>query len=53
MTQLQIEDCHDHLWPLMVEDCAIEVQTDASDLGFGIWFGRWDSIDTLTHINVK
>jgi hypothetical protein len=42
-----------------VEDCAIEVQTDASDQGFGIWFegqlhsGRWDSIDTLTHINVK
>jgi hypothetical protein len=36
MTQLQIKDCHGPLWPLAVEDCAIEVQTDASDLGFGI-----------------
>jgi hypothetical protein len=59
MTQLQIEDCHGPLWPLTAEDCAIKVQTDASDLGFSIWFegqlhsGRWDSIDTLTHINVK
>jgi hypothetical protein len=59
MTQLQIEDCHGPLWPLTAEDCAIEVQTDASDQGYGIWFegrlhsGRWDSIDTLTHINVK
>jgi hypothetical protein len=31
--------CHGHLWPLTAEDCAIEVQTDASDQGFGIWFG--------------
>jgi hypothetical protein len=59
MTQLQIQDCHGPLWPLTAEDCTIEVQTDASDQGYGIWFegqlhsGRWDSIDTLTHINVK
>jgi hypothetical protein len=59
MMQLQIKDCHGPLWPLMAEDCATEVQTDASDQGLGIWFegqlhnGRWDSIDTLTHINVK
>jgi hypothetical protein len=59
ITQLQIKDCHGPLWPPTAEDCAIEVETDASDLGFGIWFegqlhsGRWDSIDTLTHINVK
>jgi hypothetical protein len=60
--QLQIGDCHGHLWPLTAEDCSIEVQTDASGRGFGIWFqghlhsGEWDSsegIDTLTHINVK
>jgi hypothetical protein len=38
MTQLQLLHCHGHLWPL-TEDCAIEVQTDASDQGFGIWFG--------------
>jgi hypothetical protein len=56
MTQLQIADCHGPLWPLTAEDCAIEVQTDASDLGFGIWFEgrlhsrRWDSTDILTHI---
>jgi hypothetical protein len=56
MTQLQIGDCHGPLWPLSAEDCASEVQTDASDLGFGIWYegrlhsGRWDSTDTQTHI---
>jgi hypothetical protein len=59
ISQLQINDCHGPLWPLTAEDCSIEVQTDASNLGFGVWFqgqlhrGRWDSIDTLTHINVK
>jgi hypothetical protein len=60
--QLQIGDCHGHLWLLTAEDCSIEVQTDVSDRGFGVWFqghlhsGEWDSvdgIDTLTHINVK
>jgi hypothetical protein len=38
MTQLQIADCHGPLWPLTAKDCAIEVQTNTSDLGFGIWF---------------
>jgi hypothetical protein len=23
ITQLQIGDCHGHLWPLMAEDCSI------------------------------
>jgi hypothetical protein len=55
MTQLQIADCHGPLWPLTAEDWAIEVQTDASDFGFGIWLegrlhsGRWDSTDIRTH----
>jgi hypothetical protein len=57
MMQLQIEDFHGPLWPLTAGDCAIEVQTDASDQGYNIWFeghlhsGKWDSIDTLRHIN--
>jgi hypothetical protein len=38
VTHLQLEDCHGPLWPLMAEDCVIEVQTDASDLGWGVWF---------------
>jgi hypothetical protein len=56
MTQLQILDCHGPLWPLTAEDCTIEVQMDASDLGFGIWFQgrlhsrRWDNTDIQTHI---
>jgi hypothetical protein len=60
--QLQIGDCHGHLWPLTAEDCSIEVQMDALDRGFGVCFqghrhsGEWDGvdgIDTRTHINVK
>jgi hypothetical protein len=60
--QLQIGNCHGQLWPLTAEDCSIEVQTDASDQGFGVWFqghlhsGEWDGgdgIDTRTHINVS
>jgi hypothetical protein len=49
IADLQTEDCHGPLWPLMAEDCAIEVQTDASDLGWGVWFlgrlysGAWDA----------
>ena len=35
VTRLQAEDCHGPLWPLTAEDCAIEVQTDASALGWG------------------
>jgi hypothetical protein len=57
ITRLQSADCHGPLWPLMAEDCAIEVQTDASDLGYGVWFqgrlysGEWDDTTILTHIN--
>jgi hypothetical protein len=32
---LQMQDCRGPLWPLMADDCAIEVQTDASVLGWG------------------
>jgi hypothetical protein len=62
MTMLQLSDCRGHLWPLTADECSLEVQTDASDKGFGIWFqgrlhsGEWDGsegIDTLTHINGK
>jgi hypothetical protein len=47
-----------HLWPLTAEDCAIEVQMDASDRGYGVWFqgrlysGKWDDIDIRIHILV-
>jgi hypothetical protein len=56
MTQLQSSDCHGPLWPLTAEDCAIEVQTDASDRGYGVWFqgrlisGEWDDTDIRIHI---
>jgi hypothetical protein len=33
MMRLQSLDCHGPLWPLTAEDCAIEVQTDASGRG--------------------
>jgi hypothetical protein len=56
VTCLQAEDCHSPLWPLMAEDCAIEVQTDASGLEWEVWFqgrlysGEWDATTILTHI---
>jgi hypothetical protein len=56
VTRLQAEDCHSPLWPLTAEDCTIEVQMDASDLGWGVWFqgrvysGEWDDTAILTHI---
>jgi hypothetical protein len=36
VSRLQAEDCHSPLWPFMAEDCVIEVQTDASDQGWGV-----------------
>jgi hypothetical protein len=56
MTGLQLSACHGPLWPLMAEDCAIEVQTDASGCGYGVWFqgrlysGEWDDTAIQTHI---
>jgi hypothetical protein len=56
MMQLQSSGCHSPLWLLTAEDCTIEVQTDASDSGYGVWFqgrlfsGKWDDIDIRTHI---
>jgi hypothetical protein len=56
MTRLQLSDCHGPLWPLTAEDCAIEVQTDASGRRYGVWFqgrlysGEWDDTAILTHI---
>jgi hypothetical protein len=56
ISNLQTKDCHGPLWPLMAEDCAIEVQTDASGLGWGVWFlgrmysGEWDVTTIQTHI---
>jgi hypothetical protein len=56
VSSLQAEDCHGPLWLLMAEDCVIEVQTDASDQGWGVWFqgrmfsGEWDTTTILKHI---
>jgi hypothetical protein len=53
---LTLQDCGGPLWHLMADDCAIEVQTDASDHGWGVWFqgelfsGHWDSTTIQTHI---
>jgi hypothetical protein len=46
------------LWCLCPEACDLEVQTDASNEGFGVWFqgflhqGRWDSTTAGLDINV-
>ena len=52
--------CQAPLWPLQIEDCHLVVETDASDLGWGIFFqghlhrGRWtDFVDAPVHINAK
>jgi hypothetical protein len=55
IVNLTLEDCRGPLWPLMADDCAVKVQTDASDKG-GVWFqGRlfsrkWNSTTIQTHI---
>ena len=48
------------MWALQMESCDAEVSTDASDLGWGIYFqmvlhrGLWTSIaDAPAHINAK
>ena len=51
-------DCAAPMWPLSQEDCEAEVSTDASDVGWGIYWdgrlhrGNWGA-DALLHINVK
>jgi hypothetical protein len=50
--------CFASLWFLFPEVCDLEVQTDASNLGYGIWFegflhqGLWDSTTACLHIIV-
>jgi hypothetical protein len=36
ITCLQLHQCHSPLWHLMPEDCNLEFQTVASELGYGI-----------------
>ena len=57
---LALPQCHKPMWPLLLEDCNIEVSTDASDEGWGIYFqghlhqGLWmDVADAPAHINAK
>jgi hypothetical protein len=56
ISDLQTKESQGPLWPLMAEDCAIQVQTDASGLGWGVWFlgclysGEWDATTIQTHI---
>ena len=53
-----VVDCGAPMWPLRLEDCDAEVATDASDIGWGIyWDGSlhqdtWGAAAPL-HINVK
>jgi hypothetical protein len=55
---LSPHQCFAPLWFLSPEVCDLEVQTDASNLGYGIWFegflyqGLWDSTTARLHINV-
>jgi hypothetical protein len=55
---LSPHQCFASLWYLSPEACVLEVQTDASNQGFGIWFqgflhqGKWDSTTAGLHINV-
>ena len=52
--------CVAPMWPLLMEDCDVEVSTDASDVGWGIHFdgrlisGAWSArLDAPDHINAK
>ena len=60
ITSLESLQCAAPLWPLQIEDCHLEVATDASDEGWGIYFqgrllqGPWkDVVDAPAHINAK
>ena len=60
IASLDSPQCAAPMWPLQMEDCETEVSTDASDLGWGIYFrgslhrGLWTSrADAPAHINVK
>ena len=57
---LELPRCQKPMWPLLLESCNIEVSTDASDEGWGIYFqgrlhhGLWmDIADAPAHINAK
>jgi hypothetical protein len=58
IVKLSLTQCSAPLWHLSPEDCDLEVQTDVSKEGFGIWFqvffhqGKWDCITAGLHINV-
>jgi hypothetical protein len=55
---LSPHQCFTPLWCLSPEACDLEVQTDASNEDFGVWFlvflhqGRWESTTAGLHINV-
>jgi hypothetical protein len=55
---LSPHQCFTPLWFLSPEACDLEVQTDVSNQGFGVWFqsflhqGKWDSNTAGLHINV-
>ena len=60
MACLESHQCEAPMWALQMESCNAEVSTDASDLGWGIYFqgvlhwGLWTSIaDAPAHINAK
>ena len=60
IASLEPRQCAAPLWPLQMEDCHLEVATDASDEGWGIYFqgrllqGPWtDVINAPAHINAK
>ena len=52
--------CRAPMWTLQLEDCQLEVSTDVSDVGWGIYAqgslhrGRWSTVvDAPVHINAK
>ena len=60
IANLSPHQCRAPLWSLLLEDCHLEVSTDASDMGWGIYFqgsllqGLWsETVDAPVHINAK